>query len=136
MKCTMCGYTFRQEEAIGSCSGCFMAGTCNKVHCPNCNFEVAINPFEKDSDSNHQPKECSHPIEMSTRLTDIKSNSKLTITSIDMKNLDIIKKLAALGLLPGTEIEVTQRYPSYILEIDNTTITIDKKLASYIHVNI
>jgi rubredoxin len=44
MKCTLCGYRFREEEGKAACRGCPLAAACNKVKCPNCGFDVPVEP--------------------------------------------------------------------------------------------
>ncbi len=42
MKCSLCGYEFKEEEA--GCEGCPLSFGCNLIKCPNCSYE-----FPKDS---------------------------------------------------------------------------------------
>ena len=41
IKCSMCGHSFRVDEAAHSCEGCALSGLtrCNRIRCPNCGFE-------------------------------------------------------------------------------------------------
>lgn len=41
-------------------------------------------------------------------------------------------KLAALGVVPGSEVRLHQRAPAYVLEIGETTVAIDPEIASEI----
>ena len=44
MKCSFCGYKFKQKQANLACKGCFMAKGCKLIRCPNCGFETAPEP--------------------------------------------------------------------------------------------
>ena len=44
--------------------------------------------------------------------------------------------LVAVGVLPGAEIRLVQRYPSYIVEIGRTEFAVDEELAARIMVNV
>ncbi len=41
-------------------------------------------------------------------------------------------KLAALGVVPGSEVRLHQRAPAYVLDIGETTVAIDPEIASEI----
>ena len=45
---------------------------------------------------------------------------------------DRMDKLAALGVVPGSEVRLHQRAPAYVLEIGETTVAIDPEIASEI----
>ncbi|MFA6568605.1 MAG: hypothetical protein WCS96_10360 [Victivallales bacterium] len=40
MKCSFCGFEFKENEADKSCCGCVMAKKCRLLKCPNCGFEI------------------------------------------------------------------------------------------------
>lgn len=40
MKCDFCGFTFEEQAAKKGCGGCPMSKNCNKIKCPNCNYEM------------------------------------------------------------------------------------------------
>ncbi len=43
-------------------------------------------------------------------------------------------RLASLGLLPGVQIEVVQRYPAFVLRIGYADIALDEELAGLVRV--
>jgi len=47
---------------------------------------------------------------------------------------EIIKKIIAIGLLPGKKINVLRVFPSYLIQVGNTQFAIDEKIAESIHV--
>ncbi len=44
MKCPLCGLEFKEEEGQAACKGCLAAGSCHLIKCPNCGYEVPIEP--------------------------------------------------------------------------------------------
>ncbi|MSR06541.1 MAG: ferrous iron transport protein A [Gemmatimonadetes bacterium] len=42
--------------------------------------------------------------------------------------------LVAVGVLPGAEVELVQRYPAFVLRIGNTEFAIDDALAARVRV--
>ena len=47
---------------------------------------------------------------------------------------DRMDRLAALGVIPGSEIRLHQRSPSYVIEVGETTIALDPEIAGEIYV--
>jgi len=45
-----------------------------------------------------------------------------------------LRKLMAIGALPGTTIVVLQRFPSYLVEVGGSQFAIDERMARQIHV--
>ncbi len=44
MKCSLCGYEFREEEGEAACKGCPLAGACHMVRCPHCGYDMPVEP--------------------------------------------------------------------------------------------
>lgn len=45
-----------------------------------------------------------------------------------------IRKLMAMGILPGMRIRLIQRFPSYVFQVRYSQFTVDRPLAEMIHV--
>ncbi len=56
------------------------------------------------------------------------------IVFIAPKFHDRMDRLAALGVIPGSQIRLHQRSPSYVIEIGETTIALDPEIAGEIYV--
>jgi DtxR family Mn-dependent transcriptional regulator len=56
------------------------------------------------------------------------------IVFIAPKFHDRMDRLAALGVIPGSEIRLHQRSPSYVIEVGETTIALDPEIAGEIFV--
>jgi len=56
------------------------------------------------------------------------------ISYINTSDSEILKKLIAMGILPGNKIKLLHRFPSYVFEMNNSSFAIDKDLAENIHV--
>lgn len=67
-------------------------------------------------------------------VTELKAGEKAKVVSIQGHNAASIRKLTVFGLLPGTEIEMVQTFPVYVLKIDNTQLALDYKAAKEIYV--
>ncbi len=56
------------------------------------------------------------------------------IVFITPKFHDRMDRLAAMGVIPGSEIRLHQRAPSYVIEVGETTIALDAEIAGEIYV--
>lgn len=45
-----------------------------------------------------------------------------------------LHKLLSLGIIPGTEIQLHQKAPSYVIKVEQTQIALDKDVADHIYV--
>ena len=44
MKCSLCGFEFKEEEGQAACKGCPISRSCSLVKCPNCGYEIPKEP--------------------------------------------------------------------------------------------
>lgn len=69
-----------------------------------------------------------------TRLSDFEVGSKGKITFIVPTKSSRLSKLNALGITAGSEIRLLQKNPSFIIQIDETTVAIDPDIGNEIFV--
>ena len=69
-----------------------------------------------------------------TGLTSFELGVPARIVFIAPKFHDRMDRLAALGVIPGSEIRLHQRSPSYVIEVGETTIALDAEIAREIFV--
>ena len=69
-----------------------------------------------------------------TRLSDFEIGTKGKITFIVPTKSSRLSKLNALGITAGSEIRLLQKNPSYIIQIDETTVAIDPEIGNEIFV--
>jgi DtxR family Mn-dependent transcriptional regulator len=56
------------------------------------------------------------------------------IAYLHTQNKKRLQKLMAMGVLPGKLIQVIQRYPSFVFQIDQTQIAVDEEIANEIFI--
>ncbi|MGB9839481.1 FeoA family protein [Thermovenabulum sp.] len=66
------------------------------------------------------------------KLSYLKIGEEATIVKIDAKDNKILKKLMALGVLPGLKVQLLQKFPTYVFKIGNTRIAADEEIAGSI----
>jgi Fe2+ transport system protein FeoA len=65
-------------------------------------------------------------------LADLEVGERAVVQRLHADRGPALRKLLALGLLPGVEIEVEHRWPALVLAVDHTTIAIDASLAELV----
>jgi DtxR family Mn-dependent transcriptional regulator len=69
-----------------------------------------------------------------TRLESLELGAAGRIVFIAPKFHDRMDQLAALGVIPGSDIRLRQRSPAYVVEVGETTIALDPEIAGEIYV--
>lgn len=67
------------------------------------------------------------------RLADLGVGERATVTFVEGR-LDGLERLGALGLVPGVGVRLTQRRPAHVVEVGETAIAVDARLAAAIYV--
>ena len=62
-------------------------------------------------------------------LSGLAAGERATIRRLAARGPTDLRKLLALGLLPGVELEVERRWPAVVLRLDYSTIALDAALA-------
>ncbi|MBI4208818.1 MAG: ferrous iron transport protein A [Deltaproteobacteria bacterium] len=56
------------------------------------------------------------------------------IVSISSQNLKRLDRLAVMGILPGGEVKIHQKRPSYVIRVGETDIAMDQEVVKDIYV--
>ena len=67
-------------------------------------------------------------------LAELEVNQKAQVAYLHTHEREILEKLMALGALPGTDIVLLQRFPSFVFQMGRSQFAIDETLASHIYV--
>ncbi len=74
-------------------------------------------------------------IEEVAPLCDGKPGAEGTVAYLTTRDNREVQKLMAMGVLPGTDIELIRRFPSYVFQVGYSQFTIDRPLAEVIYVH-
>ncbi len=69
-----------------------------------------------------------------TRLTDAGLGDNVRIVFITPKSKKRMEKLSSLGIVPGSRLKLLQRTPSFVLQIGETTVAVDRDITDEIYV--
>ena len=119
---------------------------------PACRFEHAISAEveEKICTLLGHPDECPHgkvipsgrccseSQELVSRailpLTDVEAGETVRVAYITLSEEGRLSRLSSLGVLPGASVRVEQKFPAFIIELEETNVAIEKEVASNIFV--
>jgi DtxR family transcriptional regulator, Mn-dependent transcriptional regulator len=69
-----------------------------------------------------------------TRLSDAGLGDSVRIVFITPKSRRRLEKLSSLGIVPGCRLRLLQRNPSFVLQIGESTVAVDKDITNEIYV--
>ncbi len=67
-------------------------------------------------------------------LSELKRDQKGKVVYVQAEDHNMLKKLMAMGILPGRTITLIQKFPSFVFSIGKTQVAVDKDIASNIYV--
>ncbi len=68
-------------------------------------------------------------------LTTVRAGTSVTVTGYTEGDEHAVRKILALGIIPGDRIEVLATYPAFLIEIGSAQYAIDSELAARILVS-
>jgi len=119
-----------------------------------CDYEHMLNPEVTDSICTllGHPRTCPHgkPIPSARccekyrteiqplvqRLSDLALGQSGRITVIAPKFHSRLERLGTFGVVPGAEIRLKQKFPSFVIDVGETTLALDKDIAQEIYVRL
>ncbi len=124
----------------------------DEVHRAGCKFEHGLHHGleERVCTILGHPKFCPHgkpippgeccarldeePRPLLTTVAQVEKNRPCVIAYLESEDAASLRKLMALGALPGTRLCVRQRFPSFLVEIGASQFAIDEEMARRIYV--
>lgn len=67
-------------------------------------------------------------------LSSVKTGKKGIVSGLRSIDPSRLNKLMSLGIMPGIEIQLEQKFPSYIIKIGRTRATLDQETAELIYI--
>jgi ferrous iron transport protein A len=66
-------------------------------------------------------------------LSAVKQGDSGTVAALKTQDEMIIRKLMAMGVIPGISITLEQRFPSYIIKVGRSRAALDRETAQTIY---
>jgi len=130
--CPLCGLDYQPGGDTCREHGCPIAiGGCATQHCPRCGYTM---PDESRSGAarlirrlfRRQPPVVTHT---AGSLAELPAGSFGVVERLQGPS-DLLARLTAQGLAPGVAVHVLQRLPTFVIEVGETTLGLEKDVAA------
>jgi len=136
--CPMCGMEFARTDT--ACAhGCPLGSSCRSLRCPSCEYEF---PDRSKAVSRlrswfHRFRRAPRPANGTAlsldRLTAGERARVVRLTTEDPRRRNT---LTVFGLVPGAEVDLIQRRPTYVIRVGETELGLDREIAGEIVVRL
>lgn len=133
LTCPLCGFEFHAADT--ACQhGCPLRSACGLVRCPGCDYEFPETPkavswlrrlFGRGAE------ECGSPAGMRT-VRELAPGERAEVVLLSGASSSRSNALAVFGLVPGSQVVLLQRRPSYVIEVGETVLALEEAVAAAI----
>jgi Fe2+ transport system protein FeoA len=131
LTCPLCGFEFQRADSLCK-HGCPLGAACNLARCPQCEYEFPERlPSTSWLSRLFKKEDAVPPIAADDLLTvrDLNGGERAEVLCLGGDSPSRRNHLAVFGLVPGSEIRLLQRYPSFVVEIGETILALDADVA-------
>jgi Fe2+ transport system protein FeoA len=132
LACPLCGLVY--EPGAGACRehGCPLAGVagCATRHCPRCGYAT---PDEEKSVAARWVRRLfgACAAAPAPTLADLSPGDEAVVERLSGEPA-LLARLTAQGLAPGVAVRLAQRSPAFLVEMDETTLALERRVAERI----
>ena len=131
VSCALCGFEYTPGGDSCREHGCPIAvGTCATRHCPNCGYTM---PDEQKSSAASFVRRLlgrRQPMAVGT-VAELGAGEHGVVARLE-GDPELMTRLTAQGLAPGVTVHLLQRQPTYVIEVGETTIALERRVAEAI----
>ena len=128
LHCPMCGMEFKRADT--ACAhGCPLGAGCNLVRCPSCRYEF---PPEAPAFSwlrRLLRRRRDSRGDTTVTLESLRAGEQARLAGLRCASSGRRNTLTVFGLVPGAEVTLLQRRPSYVVRVGQTELGMDAKIA-------
>ena len=133
LTCPLCGFEFRKSESLCH-HGCPLGAMCNLNRCPYCEYEFPEGPakgswLRRLLQRNPESVPEGMPEEGLLTVKGLAAGDRAQVLCLAGESPSRRNHLAVFGLVPGSEIRLLQRYPSFVVEIGETVLALEADVA-------
>ncbi len=140
LTCPLCGFEFERSDSLCG-HGCPLGAACHLARCPMCDYEFPEKPAATADRVSWlrrlfgraaapPPPPC--PGDGLLTVKDLRPGEAAEILGLSGENPSRRNNLAVFGVVPGSEVRLLQRYPSFVLRIGETVLALDGEVAGAI----
>jgi len=135
LTCPLCGFEFERADSLCH-HGCPLGALCTLARCPACEYEfpeklpaaAAAGPWWRRLFA-RKPPEPLCPADVAVTVLDLQGGDTAEVLGLGGDSPVRRNSLAVFGLVPGCEIAVLQRYPSYVVRVGETILALEDDVA-------
>jgi Fe2+ transport system protein FeoA len=131
VSCALCGFEYTPGGDSCRERGCPIAfGTCATRHCPNCGYTM---PDEQKSSTLGFLRSLlgrREPMAVGT-VAELPTGTRGVVARLE-GDPELLTRLTAQGFAPGVAVHLLQRSPTYVIEMGETTIALERRVAEAI----
>ncbi|HEX3128754.1 MAG TPA: FeoA domain-containing protein, partial [Thermoanaerobaculia bacterium] len=133
LTCPLCGFEFERVDSLCG-HGCPLGAACHLARCPMCEYEFPEKPagtswLRRFLGRTASPAPSACPGDGLTTVKDLRPGEAAEILGLSGESPARKNNLAVFGLVPGSEVRLIQRYPSFVLRIGETVLALDREVA-------
>ena len=132
--CPMCGLAYQPGGDTCKEHGCPIAiGGCATQHCPRCGYTM---PDESKSGAARLirrlfRRSAAKPAAIAGSLAELPAGSTGVVERLE-GDPELLARLTAQGVAPGVSLHLLQRLPTFVIEVGETTIGLERDVAAAI----
>jgi DtxR family Mn-dependent transcriptional regulator len=129
--CALCGFAYGPGGDSCKEHGCPVAfGTCATRHCPRCGYTVPDESKSVMAGLVRRLLRRRQPLAAGT-VAELSSGEKGVVARLE-GDPELLSRLIAQGFAPGVEVQLLQRTPTYVVEVGETTVAVEHRVAEAI----
>ena len=147
MTCSYCGHVFELEASRHACAGCMVGEGCRSVRCPRCTYEMPeelklVSRLRAWFQRRRPAVAVAEAVEPVTgaaaqpRLAELAPGQRGMVVRLAADDPGQQHKLMALGIMPGSAIELERRSPSFVFRIGFSRFAVDEQMARAVVVDL
>jgi Fe2+ transport system protein FeoA len=137
LHCSLCGLEFEKTDTVCA-HGCPLGIACGHVRCPNCAFEFPEPPksmrWLRRVFGRRKKIDLEALNGATVTLDRLDSGTRCELQHLGCGSNSRRNTLTVFGMTPGTEMELLQRQPSFVVRVGETEVGLDEEIAREIYV--
>ncbi|HEX9729737.1 MAG TPA: FeoA family protein [Gemmatimonadales bacterium] len=129
LTCPFCGFEFERGDTLCA-HGCPIGAVCHLIRCPTCGYEFPETPTVVSWLRRlFTPARIPVPAVACRTVAQLRDGERARVVDLISARTSRRNALAVFGLIPGAEITLIQRRPSFVLRVGETELALDSEIA-------
>jgi Fe2+ transport system protein FeoA len=130
--CPLCGFEFERVDTLCR-HGCPLHTTCNLTRCPSCDYEFPAGAVRAPRWRLWPWRRQAAPaVEEVATVRSLGPGDRARVVALAGGDGARHNTLAVFGLVPGAEVELLQRRPTFVVRVGETELALEGEIAGQI----